>query len=147
MKTKTKRPMKTYWSGNGKHQKKLRQLEKEFVPPCGECKELAAEVFRMAGRLYYDMYNGGGCNISGIDDDDPWHMDDGDFAIAGRSLAILKYAIDDEEYYDIRRLTLDTAKYYAEIDNPVWDLLQQPLESVLDKVVVWAWDTLKGESK
>ena len=68
-------------------------------------------------------------------------------AIGGRSLAILKYAIDDEEYYDIRRLTLDTAKYYAEIDNPVWDLLQQPLESVLDKVVVWAWDTLKGESK
>lgn len=142
MKTKT---IKTYWSGNGKHEKKRRLLWDEFVPPCGECKELTAEVFRMAAALYYDMYNGGGCNISGIDDD-PWDIDDGDFAIAGQSLAILKYAISPTEYCDIRRLTLDAARNYAETDNPEWYLLQQPLEDIIDKVVVWAWDKLKGES-
>jgi hypothetical protein len=136
MKTKT---IKTYWSDNGKHEKKYNLLWDEFVPPQGECKALAAEVFRMAGRLYYDVYNNGACNIE--------RRYDGDFMIAGQSLAILKYAIDCNEYASIRDLVFDLCdNYYGNCSNDKWEAIQQPLESIIDKVVVWAWDELKGES-
>tara|TARA_R110002051_G_scaffold45087_2_gene90965 strand:- start:1851 stop:2261 length:411 start_codon:yes stop_codon:yes gene_type:complete len=134
MKTKT---IKTYWSDNGKHEKKYNLLWDEFVPPRGECKELAAEVFRMAGRLYYDVYNNGACNIE--------RQEDEDFTIAGQSLGILKYAIDDGEYYEIRWLTFRFAEEYADYDQS-YEEIRQPLEAILDKVIVWAWDKLKGES-
>lgn len=54
----------TYWNDNGKYQKESNLLWRTFVPNTGSCETITAELYRCISRIYYDIYNNGGCNLS-----------------------------------------------------------------------------------
>ena len=59
---------KTFWAGKNKYQDRYELLWK-LIPSSGEVKlkdyelECAVEVLRAYSRIYYDIYNNGGCNV------------------------------------------------------------------------------------
>ena len=53
---------KSYWNGNGKHQKEMDRLFDQLVPDHGSSNTVEGEILRAANRIYYDYYNNGMCN-------------------------------------------------------------------------------------
>ncbi len=61
-----------YWNNKGKYQKTYEALYKEGVPPEGKADKEWAEIIRVISRLYYDIYNNGGCNFSSFKEERAW---------------------------------------------------------------------------
>ena len=54
----------TYWNHKGKYQKLYDLLYGSLVPmEEGKADTQAGEILRIVSKLYYDVYNNGGCNI------------------------------------------------------------------------------------
>ena len=53
----------SYWNGNGAYQKESNRLWKELVPNSGEAETINGELIRCIGRLTYDYFNNGNCNV------------------------------------------------------------------------------------
>jgi hypothetical protein len=58
-----RKPLKTYWGHAGRHQPDFDRLWAALVPAEGEAPTPHGELLRVAGRLNYDIYNNGGCNL------------------------------------------------------------------------------------
>jgi len=54
----------TYWNGVGKYQSEYDRIRKEYIPESGFAKNQEAEVVRCLTRIYYDVYNNGGINLT-----------------------------------------------------------------------------------
>jgi hypothetical protein len=57
----------TYWEHKGKYQTKGEEIWKKLVPASGSCENIHAELYRCISRVYYDVYNNGGCNLESGD--------------------------------------------------------------------------------
>lgn len=63
MNTTTTKPRPLYWNGNGKLQAEYDAMRLALVPAQGPATTTAGELLRLAGNIYYDVYNNGGGNI------------------------------------------------------------------------------------
>ena len=52
----------SYWSGNGKYQKKYDRLQK-LIPDTGHCEQDELDLLRIFGNLYYGLMNNGDFSI------------------------------------------------------------------------------------
>jgi hypothetical protein len=57
----------SYWNQKGKYQKESNQIHEFYIPDYNCCNTISAELFRCIGRIYYDVYNNGGCNYVVLD--------------------------------------------------------------------------------
>lgn len=60
---------KTYWNGQGTYQAEHELLAKALVPLAGKASTGDGEALRALSRIYHDMYNNGGGNLLGPDED------------------------------------------------------------------------------
>ena len=60
----------SYWHETGVYQKEFDELYKHLVPATGCAETIAGEMIRGVGRLYYDYFNNGNCNVSEAEYDD-----------------------------------------------------------------------------
>lgn len=60
---------KTYWNSQGTYQAEHDLLWKALVPRTGKADTGDGEALRALGRIYYDIYNNGGGNLLGPDED------------------------------------------------------------------------------
>ena len=52
-----------YWSEQGKFQETYNRLYGILVPPQGDADTEIGQILRYASKMYYDIYNNGGCNF------------------------------------------------------------------------------------
>jgi hypothetical protein len=52
-----------YWNGEGRFQEEYKELFAQLVPPEGHCQTSIGELLRATSKIYYDIYNNGGCNL------------------------------------------------------------------------------------
>ena len=52
-----------YWNEQGRYQQEYNTYWKALVPDTGEASTTEGEALRAITRIYYDVYNNGGCNI------------------------------------------------------------------------------------
>jgi hypothetical protein len=52
-----------YWNEQGRYQQEYNAYWKALVPNTGEAATTEGEALRAISRIYYDIYNNGGCNI------------------------------------------------------------------------------------
>ena len=64
---------KSYWGEGGAYGKEYREFNDKLVPSCGDAPTVHGELVRCVGRLAYDFYYIGNCNIQ---DYDSWDCDD-----------------------------------------------------------------------
>ena len=69
-----------YWNEQGPYQQEYNAYWKALVPAAGEAATSEGEALRAIGRIYYDVYNNGACNICETeeicDDDGNYEYDD-----------------------------------------------------------------------
>jgi len=69
-----------YWNIQGQHQDLYNKYWETLVPDSGEADTPEGEALRAITRIYYDVYNNGGCNIieseEVYDDDGNYECDD-----------------------------------------------------------------------
>lgn len=53
----------TYWDHKGKYEKEYHEIYDNYIPDMGSCDLMAAELIRCLSKIYYDIYNNGGCNL------------------------------------------------------------------------------------
>ncbi|MDX5808477.1 MULTISPECIES: hypothetical protein [Bacillus cereus group] len=53
----------TYWNSNGNHQEELNRIN-SLKPSWGMTTNKHMNLFITASKVYYDVYNNGGCNLS-----------------------------------------------------------------------------------
>ena len=63
----------SYWAGTGAYSEEYKKLNKKLVPSSGDAPTVHGELIRAIGRLSYDFYNNGNCNVQ---DYDSWDCDD-----------------------------------------------------------------------
>ena len=63
----------SYWAGTGAYSEEYKKLNKKLVPSSGDAPTVHGELIRCVGRLAYDFYNNGNCNVQ---DYDSWDCDD-----------------------------------------------------------------------
>lgn len=52
-----------YWSKKGKFQKRYDELYETLVPSSGDAATEIGQILRFVSKIYYDIYNNGGCNL------------------------------------------------------------------------------------
>ena len=128
----------SYWNENGKFQGQQEYLWERYVPKCGGCSDIHAEMFRLICRLYYDVYNNGACNVSiGWDENH-----NPDMAIAGSSLRIIIDAVGEESHNEL----FDAVQELKFTDYPTdddWADIYKVLEPAIDTVIEYAWNELQ----
>ena len=65
-----------YWNIQGQHQDLYDKYWDALVPDSGEADTQEGEALRAIGRIYYDVYNNGGCNII---ESEEMYDDDGNY--------------------------------------------------------------------
>lgn len=53
----------SYWSGQGRYEELYKKLFDKLVTESGRCKTTHGELLRAISKIYYDLYNNGGCNL------------------------------------------------------------------------------------
>ncbi len=56
-----------YWNHRGRYEKRYQELFAALVPSSGDCAVPYGEVLRWTSKMYYDIYNNGGCNMRDMD--------------------------------------------------------------------------------
>jgi len=52
----------SYWGETGKYQNEYETLYEELVPESGKSFTVEGEMMRAVSKIYYDLFNNGGCN-------------------------------------------------------------------------------------
>ena len=107
---------KSYWKGNGKHQKEMDLLFDQLVPDYGNSDTLEGEILRAANRIYYDYYNNGMYNNT-----------------SGAVLFLHDYLYNRRGIYNFQPLK----KIYDNCNTGfhVFENLEIPLENMMDKAI------------
>lgn len=53
----------SYWGNEGKYEAEYKELYRNHVKSKGRSESLRGELLRCVSKLYYDLYNNGGCNV------------------------------------------------------------------------------------
>lgn len=122
-----------YWYGTGTHQADYDRL-RELVPESGSADDRWIDLFRVAGNIYYDCYNNGGCNLTASREEQMFQL-----------LSYREWLNVESKHWDKLRRWFITVEW---IDIRQLDRRDPPcpfeaLEAVIDAVVVLVKSRLK----
>ncbi len=123
----TKNDDRTYWNNKGKYQKESDTLQK-LVPDSGEASDTKIDLFRRASNLYYEIFNNGGDNLQG---------EDNDFEVIrlvheGFSLPIVTRMIKESNELDSNyEMIGDPDKYFEQAQVEMENLMDQIIQRVV----------------
>ncbi len=118
----------SYWGENGKYQKEADVLQK-LVPAEGESPDRSVDLFRRASNLYYEIFNNGGDNLEGDNQD----IEVRRFESEGFDLPITNLLIEQlNEYDDEGEFVGDRDKYFEGAQDEMDRLMDQVIEQIME---------------
>lgn len=127
-----------YWNIQGQHQDLYDKYWDTLVPDSGAADTQEGEALRAIGRIYYDVYNNGGCNIVETEelyDDDGDHYAD-EYSISsfydGFFDTVARFTGDHDKVRELRRKVKDLGADYWHED--LGFLLDNFTDKILQKI-------------
>ena len=124
-----------YWNIQGQHQDLYNKYWETLVPDSGEADTPEGEALRAITRIYYDVYNNGGCNI--IESEEVYD-DDGNYECDEHSISsfyegffdtVASFTGDHNKVRELKRKVEDLGADY-------WDgRLNDTVDSFIDRIV------------
>lgn len=123
--TKTENKSTDYFSGKGKYQRTYNKLFEMHVPGKGEAETEHGEAFRCYFRIIHDVYNNGGCNLTGRNNKG---MNDYYDGMLQKMCKYLYYEEDYKKAYNRHKTDLLRFAKKGDFEGGIWENLEWDLE-------------------